>query len=893
MHRVMRTAAAVAALAAAHAAASDAAKAEGFDWDLWKRVVVLDGGRPKPLDTQAWEGMTRIAGRSRIAPSVFAAFSPEDVRDWKGFVEALRSAQSGPAADVAARLPSDLSASLAKQDWDTEELQRDVARLDLRLDKLVQDFAARTGREATRGQFRSWATDSAARETLRKYDEATRRLDQVNQAKCDLIRALNAMLPVSAYVPEEFLPRKKGAAAPATPDVCLAHRRYIESAFGDLLAKLPDRQSPRAGLNFEDRKYDPVESTLTLALTWSGWEDPAALEKAVASVEGLKGVDVGVNRMTHIVLTDRLYRAAGEFDVWDATPLLDARYEPLAPKAIPETATSVSVRNLAGNKDFHQWVQTAARMRGDEQKKADMTTTDEKGLDLFFSYGSYLMLRTGQTLYLCPDQTSRARVEFLNAETERLAREFSGKSHADAMEAVRRWKDSMEQSPEWEKRSADVKELAGRLEKELKVQPATKHPLPPTSVLELQSRKIVSDIQSNWVNILDIFARPERMAERGYAEEDVQRLQSLFGAARTSLMANDPPGFNAASRELTALLARLGEGSDVYPSRRAIDVELHYNAFQPFLWTAVLSGFALAALVGSLGLRSGWPHALGLAALVAAVGVMAYGMALRILIAGRPPVTNMYETIIWSSFVMCILALTLGAVYRQRIIVTCAALVLTPATLLAYIMPPELGSSIDPLVPVLRDNFWLVIHVLTIVASYGAFLLAWMLGNVGLGYYLVGAADGKNVKGIALYAYRAVQVGVLLLAAGTGLGGWWAAYSWGRFWGWDPKEVWALIALVGYLLVLHARFAGLIRNFGFLVSCVAAFAGVLMSWYGVNFLLGKGLHAYAFGDGGQPYVFSAVAANLGYLLVVAAVHKARTARSSEPKSKEAESAAAF
>jgi ABC-type transport system involved in cytochrome c biogenesis permease subunit len=893
MHRVLGTVTALAALAAAQASASDAPKGEGFDWDLWKRVVVLDGGRPKPLDTQAWEGMTRIAGRSRIAPGAFATFAPADVRDWKGLVDALGNAKSGPAAEIASRLPAELLASLAKQEWDVEELQRDVARLDLRLDKLVQDFAARTGREATRSEFRSRATDASAREVLKRYDEATRRLDQVNQAKCELIRALNGMLPVASYVPEEFLPRTKGAAAPATPDVCLAHRRYIESAFGDLLAKLPDRQSPRAGLNFADRKYDPVESTLTLALTWSGWEDPVALEKAVASVEGLKGVDVGANRMTHIVLTDRLYRAVGEFDVWDATPLLDARYESLAPKATPETATSVSARNLAGNEAFHQWVQTAARMRGDERKKADMTTTDEKGLDLFFSYGSYLMLRTGQTLFLCPDQTSRGRIEFLNAQRDLLAREFAGKSHAEAMEAVRRWKRSLEQSPDWKSREADVEELARGLEKELKVQPATKHPLPPASVLELQARKIVSDIQSNWVNILDIFARPERMAERGYAEEDVQRLRSLFAAARSSLIANDPEGFNGASKELAALLARLGEGSDVYPSRRAIDVELHYNAFQPFLLTAVLSGVALAALVASLGLRSGWPHLLGLAALVAAVGVMAYGMVLRILIAGRPPVTNMYETIIWSSFVMCLLALVLGAVYRQRIIVTSAALVLTPATLLAYIMPPELGSSIDPLVPVLRDNFWLVIHVLTIVASYGAFLLAWMLGNVGLGCYLAGAAEGKSVKGIALYAYRAIQVGVLLLAAGTGLGGWWAAYSWGRFWGWDPKEVWALIALVGYLAILHARYAGLIRNFGFLVSCVAAFAGVLMSWYGVNFLLGKGLHAYAFGDGGQPYVFTAVAANLGYLLLVAAVHKARTPRSSAPKSKETETAAAF
>jgi ABC-type transport system involved in cytochrome c biogenesis permease subunit len=190
-------------------------------------------------------------------------------------------------------------------------------------------------------------------------------------------------------------------------------------------------------------------------------------------------------------------------------------------------------------------------------------------------------------------------------------------------------------------------------------------------------------------------------------------------------------------------------------------------------------------------------------------------------------------------------------------------------------MPPEYGSSIDPLVPVLRDNFWLIIHVLTIVASYGALMLAWMLGNVGLTYYLFGNDRPDNVKPIALYIYRCIQVGVLLLAAGTILGGWWAAYSWGRFWGWDPKEVWALIALLGYLAVLHARFAGLIKTFGLIVWSVVSFSGVLMSWYGVNFVLGEGLHAYAFGSGGQPYVFTAVVINLAYVAFVVAVHKAR------------------
>ena len=113
------------------------------------------------------------------------------------------------------------------------------------------------------------------------------------------------------------------------------------------------------------------------------------------------------------------------------------------------------------------------------------------------------------------------------------------------------------------------------------------------------------------------------------------------------------------------------------------------------------------------------------------------------------------------------------------------------------------------------------------------------------------------------FTYKAIQVGVLLLAAGTILGGVWADYSWGRFWGWDPKEVWALVALLGYLSVLHARFAGWVGQRGLAALAVSCFALVVMAWYGVNFVLGAGLHSYGFG-GGVGYVLAVVAVQLGY-----------------------------
>jgi hypothetical protein len=114
---------------------------------------------------------------------------------------------------------------------------------------------------------------------------------------------------------------------------------------------------------------------------------------------------------------------------------------------------------------------------------------------------------------------------------------------------------------------------------------------------------------------------------------------------------------------------------------------------------------------------------------------------------------------------------------------------------------------------------------------------------------------------------------VLLGAAGTLLGGWWASYSWGRFWGWDAKETSIFVALLFYLAILHGRMSGLLRDFGTAVAGVLGFLGILWAWYGVNFVLGVGLHSYGFGSGGYAYVGGFVA--LEILIVVAAALRYR------------------
>jgi len=196
---------------------------------------------------------------------------------------------------------------------------------------------------------------------------------------------------------------------------------------------------------------------------------------------------------------------------------------------------------------------------------------------------------------------------------------------------------------------------------------------------------------------------------------------------------------------------------------------------------------------------------------------------------------------------------------------------------IAWYSPAVLNDKFSPLTPVLRDNFWLTIHVLTIVSSYGAGALAWGLGNIALLNYLFGKYP-KDASGttrppaacatLAGYTYKAMQVAVLLLAAGTILGGLWADVSWGRFWGWDPKEVWALVSLLVYMAILHGRYAGWFGNFGLAAGAVLGATAIIFSWYGVNFVLGVGLHSYGFGTGGQYEVGGFVAAN--WLLLAAA-----------------------
>ncbi|MEP6603416.1 MAG: cytochrome c biogenesis protein CcsA [Spartobacteria bacterium] len=351
---------------------------------------------------------------------------------------------------------------------------------------------------------------------------------------------------------------------------------------------------------------------------------------------------------------------------------------------------------------------------------------------------------------------------------------------------------------------------------------------------------------------------------RYYNEEQFAPARTELQAMATAYMQGDAFAFSRYGKRLRDALQELSP--QIYPDIRQMRLEYTYNHLEAFYRAIWLYGTALIILlIAHLRARGRALRNLGVAVAIAGLALHAAGIVLRCLVAGRPPVTNMYESIIWVSFAVSFFGMIFFARYRTSIYLLAALPVSLLALLLVHQMPIAMPSSIDPLVPVLRDNFWLTVHVLTITLSYAAFALAMGFGHILLWRYARDPRAARADAPMHFWLYRVLQLGVLLLAAGTILGGVWANYSWGRFWGWDPKETWALIALLCYITTLHGRLAGWWTQFGLVVASVVCFLAVLMAWYGVNFVLGKGLHSYGFGLGGETYVASFVIVDLAFV----------------------------
>ncbi len=366
--------------------------------------------------------------------------------------------------------------------------------------------------------------------------------------------------------------------------------------------------------------------------------------------------------------------------------------------------------------------------------------------------------------------------------------------------------------------------------------------------------------------------RPETDALPPLPAVEARQILSADQELRQAYRSADAAEFADASTRFLGALERINRAHGAGPDPDMVERELWFNQANPFR-KAWVAGLAAALLLGGsllLGRRGPRPARLlylaGLAVCLLSLGWAAAGFCCRVSISGRPPVGNMYESILWVAFATAALGLVLEGAYRARLIALAAALVSALGFLLADGLPLTFSPSIQPLSAVLRSNYWLVVHVLTIVSSYAPFALAWGLGNVNLALILYAPGRRELIATLSHFCYRCLQVGVLLLFLGTMLGGFWAAESWGRFWAWDPKEVWALVALLCYLVPLHARYVGWVGDFGLAVCSVVCFASVVMAWYGVNFVLGTGLHSYGFGSGDHTGVYLVGLLNLSLVV---------------------------
>lgn len=354
-------------------------------------------------------------------------------------------------------------------------------------------------------------------------------------------------------------------------------------------------------------------------------------------------------------------------------------------------------------------------------------------------------------------------------------------------------------------------------------------------------------------------------------------LTAAFEKMQSAWFQSNPAAFSEAVDQFVHDLVAMPQ-PDAVPAWK-LKLEVLYQQMHPFRWAWIFYAIAGILLFLFSGLKKGeavrsrWNQfGYRAASFFAGSGFLlqAAGLLARVLIAGRPPVTNMYESVIWVAFGTILFALVFETIYHVGTFLLAAVPVAVASLILADSQPMILDQSIHPLTPVLRDNFWLTIHVLTITLSYAAFALSLGVAHVAL---LRKIFHKKVTASLYNYLYRCLQVGVLMLATGVILGGVWANYSWGRFWDWDPKETWALVALLGYLFLLHGRIAGRWGGFGLAVGSVIAFMSVLMAWYGVNFVLGAGLHSYGFGTGGLPFVVGFVLLETAVIIAALMVHQ--------------------
>jgi ABC-type transport system involved in cytochrome c biogenesis permease subunit len=317
---------------------------------------------------------------------------------------------------------------------------------------------------------------------------------------------------------------------------------------------------------------------------------------------------------------------------------------------------------------------------------------------------------------------------------------------------------------------------------------------------------------------------------------------AIYGRLISAYRSGDADGFNQALREYNQHL----EQTIPHTLNRPY-LEFLFNQAQPFLQAMVLY---MAVFVLTLISWLKWPKILWKTAgilLLFAFLIHSAGLIARMYLQGRPPVTNLYSSAIFVGWGAVVLCLFLERFYKNGIGNISASAIGFVTLLIAQNLQLD-GDSLQMLRAVLDTNVWLATHVVAVTLGYSATFLAGFLGVIYIFRGLLTTSfDETTVKSLGRMMYGIVCFATLFSFVGTILGGIWADQSWGRFWGWDPKENGALLIVLWNAIILHARWAGYARERG--IAMMTVFGNIItsLSWFGVN-MLGVGLHSYGFMD---------------------------------------------
>ena len=296
-------------------------------------------------------------------------------------------------------------------------------------------------------------------------------------------------------------------------------------------------------------------------------------------------------------------------------------------------------------------------------------------------------------------------------------------------------------------------------------------------------------------------------------------------------------------------------GVNVIPSDDRIALEIAYNKFSIFSRLAKYFGLVGILLIFVVIAQIFSDKKIfnylvkGLIAIIVVLFVFhTMGLGARWYISGNAPWSNAYESIIYVAWA----TMLFGLIFGRRSSLTVAATTFLTAVILAFAHQNWLDPEIANLQPVL-NSWWLLVHVSIIVASYGPFSLGLILGVFSLFLMIFTTKKNKKkldlaIRELTVINEMSITIGLIMLTIGNFLGGMWANESWGRYWGWDPKETWALISIMLYAFVLHMRLIpGLRSRFTFNLWSIITYSSIMMTYFGVNFYL-SGLHSYASGD---------------------------------------------